>query len=462
MHPRMHAFLRSFRHSRLSVALVLIVALAATGLYTATRAGAGEQSVYAYGDAGFYGSTGLVALNYPVVGMARTPNGGGYLLVSSDGRVASFGNATHHGSAPIDMRRPIIGISPTPGSGYVLAATDGAVFAFGDAPFHGGLSGKPLNQPIVGLAMTPTGNGYWLVARDGGIFSFGDARFLGSTGGIRLNQPIVGMASTPSGNGYWLVARDGGIFTFGDARFFGSTGGVKLARSIVGMAPTRDGGGYWLVAGDGGIFTFGNATFLGSLGLTGSTEPVVALVPTPSSAGYWIVTTGHLAQSPTQNPPEIRLPDGSYRVGAGAVRPGDYRTQYAQPGCHWERIKSFSGDAEQVAASMTADSRQIVTLKDGDTFRTVGCAPWTSDIYPVSRTLDTTFGDGAWVVGMDIRAAGWTAPGGENCHWARVSDFSGDPEAIKGVGDNAINPVVIVDPFDRGFVASGCGVWRRT
>ena len=50
-----------------------------------------------------------------------------------------------------------------------------------------------LNQPIVGMASTPTGNGYWLVAADGGIFTFGDAAFHGSTGAMHLNQPIVGM-----------------------------------------------------------------------------------------------------------------------------------------------------------------------------------------------------------------------------------------------------------------------------
>ena len=70
-----------------------------------------------------------------------------------------------------------------------------------------------------------SGRGYWLVASDGGIFTFGDAKFYGSTGAMRLNQPIVGMAPTPSGRGYWLVASDGGIFSFGDAKFYGSTGG---------------------------------------------------------------------------------------------------------------------------------------------------------------------------------------------------------------------------------------------
>ena len=61
-----------------------------------------------------------------------------------------------------------------------------------------------------------------MVARDGGIFSFGTARFYGSTGAIRLNQPIVGMAASPTARGYWFVAADGGIFSFGDARFYGS------------------------------------------------------------------------------------------------------------------------------------------------------------------------------------------------------------------------------------------------
>ena len=62
------------------------------------------------------------------------------------------------------------------------------------------------------------GQGYRFVASDGGVFDFGDATFWGSTGGIHLNEPVVGMAVTPSTNGYWLVASDGGIFTFGDAR----------------------------------------------------------------------------------------------------------------------------------------------------------------------------------------------------------------------------------------------------
>ncbi len=176
--------------------------------------------------------------------------------------------------------------------GYWLVASDGGVFSFGDAAFHGSAGSIPLNQPIVGMASTPSGNGYWLVARDGGIFAFGDAQFYGSTGALTLNQPVVGMAATPSGDGYWLVARDGGIFAFGDAQFFGSTGALTLNQPVVGMASTPTGDGYWLVAADSGVFAYGDAQFYGNDITPVPKSDVVAITPTPTGSGYWITSAG--------------------------------------------------------------------------------------------------------------------------------------------------------------------------
>ena len=139
------------------------------------------------------------------------------------------------------------------------------------------MGGTTLNQPMVGMAATPTGKGYWTVAADGGIFAFGDAAFHGSMGGTTLNKPVVGMAATPTGKGYWLVAADGGIFAFGDAPFYGSMGGTTLNQPMVGMAATPTGKGYWLVAADGGIFAFGDAPFHGSMGGTTLNKPVVGM-----------------------------------------------------------------------------------------------------------------------------------------------------------------------------------------
>jgi hypothetical protein len=245
-----------------------------------------DDGYYLYGQAGEVAGFGndnyLVyldgaanyTLNAPIVGMAATPDGGGYWMVGTDGGVYASGDAQFYGSTGnLHLNKPIVGMAATPsGKGYWFVASDGGIFSYGDAQFHGSTGSMHLNKPIVGMAATPSGNGYWLVASDGGIFAYGDAQFHGSTGGMHLNQPIVGMASTPTGNGYWLVASDGGIFAYGDAQFYGSTGGIQLNEPIVGMVPTPDGGGYWFVASDGGVFNYGDAPFDGSLGGNGITD----------------------------------------------------------------------------------------------------------------------------------------------------------------------------------------------
>jgi hypothetical protein len=216
------------------------------------------------GDAAALGDVSSVPLSWLVVGGARSL--GGYWLVASDGGVFSFGSAGFYGSTgAVKLNQPIVGMASTPdGKGYWLVAADGGVFTFGDARFYGSTGALRLNRPIVGMASTPDGRGYWLVASDGGIFTFGDAAFYGSTGAVGLSAPVVGMASTPDGKGYWLVASDGGIFTFGAAPFLGSEGGASLATPVVGMAPVPGAAGYWLTAADGSVYPFGAAHSYGA------------------------------------------------------------------------------------------------------------------------------------------------------------------------------------------------------
>jgi plastocyanin len=213
---------------------------------------ASDGGIFAFGNAPFLGSTGGVNLTKPIVGIAATPaaplfgapppaippSRGGYWEVASDGGLFAFGNAGFFGSlGGIPLTSPIVGMAPTPsGQGYWMVASDGGLFAFGDAGFFGSLGGIPLTKPIVGMTATPDGQGYWLVASDGGLFAFGDAGFFGSTGGTPLAQPIVGMAAAPDGQGYWMAASDGGIFAFGpSAPFLGSTGNIRLNQPVVAI-----------------------------------------------------------------------------------------------------------------------------------------------------------------------------------------------------------------------------------
>ena len=228
---------------------------------------------------------------FPSSDLTATGNVGitdvGYWEVASDGGIFPFGTANYLGSMggkPLD--KPVVGMAVTPdGGGYWEVASDGGIFAFGDAQFYGSMGGKPLNWPIVGIAATPDGGGYWEVAADGGIFAFGDAQFYGSMGGKPLDKPIVGIAATPGGGGYWEVASDGGIFTFGNAQFLGSMGGKPLDKPVVGISAAP--GGYWEVASDGGIFTFGANNYLGSMGGKKLNKPMVGMWSTASGNGYW-------------------------------------------------------------------------------------------------------------------------------------------------------------------------------
>ena len=85
--------------------------------------------------------------------------------MASDGGIFAFGDAQFYGSmGGKPLNKPIVGIAATPdGGGYWEVASDGGIFAFGDAQFYGSMGGRPLNKPIVGIAATPDGaaTGRW-------------------------------------------------------------------------------------------------------------------------------------------------------------------------------------------------------------------------------------------------------------------------------------------------------------
>ena len=59
---------------------------------------ASDGGIFNYGHAGFYGSTGSIRLNKPVVGMATSADGEGYWLVASDGGIFNYGDTVFDGS----------------------------------------------------------------------------------------------------------------------------------------------------------------------------------------------------------------------------------------------------------------------------------------------------------------------------------------------------------------------------
>jgi hypothetical protein len=72
-----------------------------------------DGSVFAFGDATFFGGANSLHLNRPINGIAASSTGGGYWLVAGDGGIFSYGDAPFLGSA--GARRdlaPIVALNP--------------------------------------------------------------------------------------------------------------------------------------------------------------------------------------------------------------------------------------------------------------------------------------------------------------------------------------------------------------
>ena len=71
----------------------------------------------------------------------------GYWLDGSDGGIFGFGAAQFYGSTgSLTLQRPVVGIVPTKDhGGYWLDASDGGVFSFGDTQFYGSIPGLGLH-----------------------------------------------------------------------------------------------------------------------------------------------------------------------------------------------------------------------------------------------------------------------------------------------------------------------------
>jgi hypothetical protein len=254
------------------------------------------------GDNVYAASTGTTALTVTAPPPPPPQPAHGYWLVGSDGGIFSFGSAQFYGSTGnLHLQRPVVGIVPTADrGGYWLDASDGGVFSYGDTQFYGSIpglglhpagSGQPnsLNAPIVGMVPSHDQGGYFMVASDGGVFAFGDAHFAGSCPGIGgCSGAAVAVMPDASGNGYWLITATGSVYTFGDAPYLGAPGPQSTA--ITSAVATPSGHGYWILDAAGQVFAYGDAAPLGSVapGATGGLNPASAIFTTSDGGGYWV------------------------------------------------------------------------------------------------------------------------------------------------------------------------------
>lgn len=117
-----------------------------------------DGKVWHFGSAGFYGDLPSLHVhpNRPITAMPPSSTGLGYVLVAADGGAFKFGSGVHfYGSLPSIGAKAtdVIGLALTPDEGgYFIAAANGLVWAFGDATAQKSPSGLSSHLPVVAIA----------------------------------------------------------------------------------------------------------------------------------------------------------------------------------------------------------------------------------------------------------------------------------------------------------------------
>jgi Glycosyl hydrolase family 26 len=167
----------------------------------------------------FYGSTGSIRLNLPIVGMAPSPDGRGYWLVGFDGGVFTFGDSSFYGStAGWGVYAYGMIINPAT-AGYSVVAANGVAVQFGPGLNPNAQSAFGLQQGVYDSSPTPSGM----------------AAFAQQT----HTSPTVASLYLPGNNGWANLDGAGGTLNYLSQQYGGSGYTLSIGVPII---PTNSSG----------------------------------------------------------------------------------------------------------------------------------------------------------------------------------------------------------------------------
>ena len=166
--------------------------------------------------------------------------------------------------------------------------------------------------------------------------------------------------------------------------------------------------------------------------------------------------------TPTPGPEAKTFTDGSWTVGKD-IEAGTYRSGDTGELCYWERLSGFGGTLDDIIANDINPGRAVVTIAETDTgFFSERCGTWSSDLSAITSSPTADFGDGTWIVNVDVGPGTWrNNDSSEGCYWERQSDFNGDLDSIIANDFSTSIQTVTISASDAGFTSKGCGTWTR-
>jgi hypothetical protein len=212
----------------------------------------------------------------------------------------------------------------------------------------------------------------------------------------------------------------------------------------------------WIIVGIVALIIFyqiGQAAFSQT---STSTPPAGTSAP----SGNTPAATQPPAPTPTPTPSFANFGDGTYQVGKD-IKAGTYRTRIGSPGCYYARLKGFGGSIDDIIANDNTDAPAVVTIKASDKgFMSQNCGTWTKDLSQIT-TSKTSFDDGIFIVGTDIKPGTYKDTGGDSCYYARLRGFGGTIDDIITNNNVSAPTIVTISSSDKGFQSKGCGTWTK-
>ncbi|OLZ11709.1 glycosyl hydrolase family 18 protein [Sulfobacillus thermosulfidooxidans] len=176
-------------------------------------------------------SQGLTSNSVTFLGISR----GSYAL-SSNGKVTVNGNVPFYGDLTtinVSTSSPAVQLVPTQDyRGYWILTQDGHIYAFGDATSFPSLPSG--SAQAVSMAVTPSGQGAYVLTQNGTVYALGNATNYGNA----TSSNVVSIATTPDGQGYWIVNQNGQVEAFGDAKNYGSLSTSTTATNTAATTST--------------------------------------------------------------------------------------------------------------------------------------------------------------------------------------------------------------------------------
>jgi hypothetical protein len=180
-------------------------------------------TVYAYGNAR---SHPAIHVAHPLIGIVRAPDLG-YWLYTASGNVYAASGTPFYGSPARRHLSNVSGMAATPsGNGYWVVTRRGIVYPFGKAVLHARI--RPA-RPVIGIVAAPN-HGYWLYTASGNVYPSTGAPYYGSPHGSN----VASMLATPDGRGYWLITHTGKVYAYGDAANYPDP--TLTSGAVVGLA----------------------------------------------------------------------------------------------------------------------------------------------------------------------------------------------------------------------------------